>query len=30
MNLQSHYDLDVQREQMGDRLLKEVRVLASA
>ncbi len=27
MNLQSRYDLDVQREQLGDRLLKEVRVL---
>ena len=30
MNLQARYDLEVQREQMGDRLLKEVRVLARA
>ena len=28
MNLQSRYDLEVQREQMGDRLLQEVRVFA--
>ena len=27
MNLQTRYALDVQREQMGDRLHKEVRVL---
>ena len=30
MNLQARYDLEVQREHMGDRLLKEVRVLARA
>jgi addiction module HigA family antidote len=30
MNLQARYDLEVQREQMGDRLLNEVRVLARA
>ncbi len=28
MNLQARYDLDVQREQLGDRLNSEVRVLA--
>lgn len=30
MNLQARYDLEVQREQMGDRLLKEVQVLRRA
>ena len=30
MNLQARYDLEVRREQMGDRLLKEVRVLTRA
>ena len=28
MNLQARYDLEVQREQLGDRLDKEVKVLA--
>ncbi|MBI2919295.1 MAG: HigA family addiction module antidote protein [Chloroflexi bacterium] len=30
MNLQTRYDLEVKREQIGDRLLKEVRVLTRA
>ncbi len=30
MNLQARYDLEVQREQLGDRLDSEVRVLARA
>lgn len=30
MNLQTRYDLEVQREEMGDRLAREVRVLARA
>ncbi|MBI2831271.1 MAG: HigA family addiction module antidote protein [Chloroflexi bacterium] len=28
MNLQSRYDLEIKREQLGDRLSKEVKVLA--
>jgi len=28
MNLQSRYDLEVQKEQLGNRLDKEVKVLA--
>jgi antitoxin HigA-1 len=30
INLQARYDLEVQRERVGDRLLKEVKVLARA
>ncbi len=30
LNLQSRYDLEAQREELGDRLLKEVRVLTRA
>ena len=30
LNLQSRYDLAAQREELGDRLLKEVRVLTRA
>ena len=30
LNLQSHYDLEVEREQLGDRLKKEVVVLKHA
>jgi addiction module HigA family antidote len=30
MNLQGRYDLDVHRQQMGDRLFKEVQVLRRA
>ena len=28
MNLQSHYELEVQKDKLGDRLRKEVKVLA--
>ncbi len=28
MNLQSHYELEVQRDKLGDRLRKEVKVMA--
>ena len=30
LNLQSHYDLEVQQERLGRRLQKEVKVLAAA
>ncbi len=30
MNLQAHYDLEVQKDRLGDRLDKEVRPLAKA
>lgn len=30
LNLQNHYDLEVQKEALGDRLEREVRPLASA
>ena len=30
LNLQSHYDLEVERERLGDRLKKEVVVLKHA
>lgn len=30
LNLQTHYDLEVQRDQLGDRLEREVRVLTDA
>jgi addiction module HigA family antidote len=29
MNLQTHYDLDVARDRLADRLVQEVRVLAA-
>jgi antitoxin HigA-1 len=30
LNLQTHYDLEVERERLGDRLEREVRVLAKS
>ncbi len=30
LNLQSHYDLEIEKDRLGDRLRREVRVMATA